>query len=125
ADALRRLYPGHSVVISTDFNLNILNHPEVVTTPVEQTPFVTNTVFVSITRAIGTMSGVLIDHIQFGVFKASWDVRTSWLEVQKGSWEEVIFNQDFKKALQKDVYGFFTSEKVYKNLGIPWERGLI
>ncbi|KAG6879197.1 hypothetical protein C0992_004436 [Termitomyces sp. T32_za158] len=44
-----------------------------------------------------------------------------WLEIQKGSWEEVILNQDFKKALQKDVYGFFTSEKVYKNLGIPWK----
>ncbi|KAG6879196.1 hypothetical protein C0992_004435 [Termitomyces sp. T32_za158] len=75
ADALRRLYPGHSVVISTEFNMNILNHPEVVTTPVEQTPLVTTTVFVPIARGIGTMSGVLIDHIQFGVFKASWDFK--------------------------------------------------
>ncbi|KAG6831381.1 hypothetical protein H0H92_010983 [Tricholoma furcatifolium] len=48
-----------------------------------------------------------------------------WLDVQKGDWKDVILNDNFKKALQKDVYGFFTSEKVYKDLGIPWKRGLI
>ncbi|KAG6869338.1 hypothetical protein C0993_000091 [Termitomyces sp. T159_Od127] len=165
--------------------MNILNHPEVVTIPVAQTPLVTNTVFIPIARGIGTTPGVLVDHVQFGVFKASWDkydyllfivqcpyglgtivaryvvhdgpeepsrllllaVGTwsnqlhdevwvynegfwqkdhgLWLEVQKGNWEDVILNKDFKMALQKDVYSFFTSEKVYKTLGIPWKRGLI
>lgn len=81
ADALRRLYPGHSVVLSTDFNMNILNHPEVVTIPVEQTPLVTNTVFVPVARGIGTIPGILVDHVQFGVFKASWNVRISCFNV--------------------------------------------
>ncbi|KAG5341953.1 hypothetical protein C0989_006797 [Termitomyces sp. Mn162] len=75
ADALRRLYPGHSVVLSTDFNLNILNHPGVVAIPVEQTPLVTNTLFVSVARGIGAVPGVLIDLVQFGVFKVAWDSR--------------------------------------------------
>ncbi|KNZ74826.1 hypothetical protein J132_06047 [Termitomyces sp. J132] len=190
ADALRRLYPGHSVVLSTDFNLNILNHPGVVAIPVEQTPLVTNTLFVSVARGIGAVPGVLIDLVQFGVFKVAWSPGKTlnaspndslsisnlkcpsgfgtivarylvydgpeepsrlllltvgtwsaqvhdeiwvynqgfwqkdhelWLDVQKGNWEDVILNHDFKKALQKDVYGFFTSEKVYKELGIPWK----
>jgi len=48
-----------------------------------------------------------------------------WAEIQKADWKDVILKDTFKKALQKDVYGFFTSEKVYKDLGIPWKRGLI
>ncbi|KAF9569095.1 P-loop containing nucleoside triphosphate hydrolase protein [Agrocybe pediades] len=48
-----------------------------------------------------------------------------WLEVQKASWDDVILKDAFKKALQKDVYGFFASEALYKELAIPWKRGLI
>ncbi|KAG6903467.1 hypothetical protein C0995_005490 [Termitomyces sp. Mi166 len=151
----------------------------------EQTPLVTNTFFVSIARGLGVLPGVLVDLVQFGVFKVAWDkydyllfvvqypsgFGTSvaryvvhdgpeepsrlllltvgawsaqvhdeiwvynegfwqkdhglWLDVQKGNWEDIILNHNFKKALQKDVHGFFTSEKVYKELEIPWKRGLI
>lgn len=44
-----------------------------------------------------------------------------WLEVQKADWKDVILKDEFKKALQKDVYGFFASEAVYKELAIPWK----
>lgn len=44
-----------------------------------------------------------------------------WKEIQKADWKDVILNDVFKKALQKDVYGFFTSETIYKELGIPWK----
>ncbi|KAF5333195.1 hypothetical protein D9611_002641 [Ephemerocybe angulata] len=55
-----------------------------------------------------------------------WDKSHSlWVEVQKASWDDVILKDDFKKDLQKDVYGFFESEDVYKDLGIAWKRGLI
>ncbi|KAG6854887.1 hypothetical protein C0991_012077 [Blastosporella zonata] len=185
AEALRELYPGQSVVVTTDYNLNILNHPDVVAIPVEKTPLITNTVFIPIARGAGAIPGLLVDLIQFGAFRLAWDkydyllfvvqfpsgmgMATArylvhdgpedpsrrlltavgawanqlheeiwvfnegywqkdhdlWLDIQKGDWKDVILNDAFKKALKKDVYGFFSSEKIYKDLGIGWKRGLI
>lgn len=48
-----------------------------------------------------------------------------WIELQKASWDDVILDDKFKKALQKDIYGFFESEGIYKDLAIPWKRGII
>ncbi|KAI0723095.1 P-loop containing nucleoside triphosphate hydrolase protein [Earliella scabrosa] len=48
-----------------------------------------------------------------------------WLEVQKANWKDVILKEEFKTNLQKDIYGFFDSEELYKSLAIPWKRGLI
>lgn len=48
-----------------------------------------------------------------------------WTEVQKADWEDVILEDGFKKNLQKDVFGFFDSEELYKSLAIPWKRGII
>ncbi|KAL0562813.1 hypothetical protein V5O48_019265, partial [Marasmius crinis-equi] len=48
-----------------------------------------------------------------------------WYEIQKAEWKDVILKDEFKTSLQKDVYGFFDSEDLYKDLGIPWKRGLI
>jgi len=44
-----------------------------------------------------------------------------WQEVQKANWSDVILDEDFKTTLQKDVFGFFTSERVYLDLQIPWK----
>ena len=44
-----------------------------------------------------------------------------WKEIQKADWKDVILKDVFKKALQKDVYGFFSSEDVYRELSIPWK----
>ncbi|KAF5387729.1 hypothetical protein D9615_000556 [Tricholomella constricta] len=185
ADALRRLYPNHSVVLTTDYKLNILNHPGVLATPVEKTPLVTNTIFLPIARGMGAIPGLLVELVEFGAFKISWDKyeyllfvvqfpsgfgmtiaryvvhhgpedpshllliavgawsvqlhdeiwvfnegwwqkdHGLWVEIQKADWKDVILKDTFKKALQKDVYGFFASEEIYKDLGIPWKRGLI
>ncbi|KIJ51932.1 hypothetical protein M422DRAFT_26292 [Sphaerobolus stellatus SS14] len=48
-----------------------------------------------------------------------------WTQIQKADWKDVIMKDAFKKALRKDVEGFFASEKIYKELAIPWKRGLI
>lgn len=66
-------------------------------------------------------------HDEIWVYDQSyWDKSHElWTEIQKADWKDVILKDDFKKALQKDVYGFFSSEKTYKDLGIPWKRGLI
>lgn len=44
-----------------------------------------------------------------------------WVEVQKANWADVILKEQFKANLQKDIYGFFESEKLYKSLAIPWK----
>jgi transitional endoplasmic reticulum ATPase len=44
-----------------------------------------------------------------------------WTEVQKADWKDIILKDVFKKELQKDIYGFFASESVYKGLAIPWK----
>lgn len=44
-----------------------------------------------------------------------------WQEIQKADWKDVILKEEFKKALQKDIYGFFASEAIYKDLAIPWK----
>ena len=44
-----------------------------------------------------------------------------WLEVQKANWKDVILKEEFKTNLQKDIYGFFDSEELYKSLAIPWK----
>jgi len=185
ADALRRLYPSRSVTLTTDPKLDILNHPGVLATPMEETPLVTNTFFVALARGFGAIPGLLVELVEFGAFKVAWDKyeyllfvvqfpsgfgtaiaryiihegpedpsrlllmavgawavqlhdeiwvfnqgywqkdHGMWTEIQKADWKDVILKDTFKKALQKDVYGFFTSEKIYKDLGIPWKRGLI
>jgi hypothetical protein len=44
-----------------------------------------------------------------------------WTEIQKADWKDVVLKDKFKKSLQKDIYGFFASEAVYKELAIPWK----
>lgn len=48
-----------------------------------------------------------------------------WTEVQKAEWKDVILKDEFKRGLKKDIYGFFESEAIYKELAIPWKRGII
>lgn len=38
---------------------------------------------------------------------------------------KVILDEAFKEDLQKDIDGFFSSEKLYKDLAIAWKRGVI
>nr|XP_019049576.1 hypothetical protein I302_03365 [Kwoniella bestiolae CBS 10118]OCF28506.1 hypothetical protein I302_03365 [Kwoniella bestiolae CBS 10118] len=51
--------------------------------------------------------------------------RALWESVQKASWDDVVLDGSFKKSLQSDYRSFFKSEKTYKDLGVPWKRGLI
>ncbi|KAG9039532.1 hypothetical protein FRB95_009112 [Tulasnella sp. JGI-2019a] len=48
-----------------------------------------------------------------------------WVDVQKANWEDVILDSVFKKRVQDDINGFFANEKIYKDLAIPWKRGII
>lgn len=62
-------------------------------------------------------------HDEIWVYDQGWWSKDHalWSEIQKADWKEVILKDEFKKAIQKDVYGFFSSEKIYKDLQIPWK----
>ncbi|KIK82312.1 hypothetical protein PAXRUDRAFT_832276 [Paxillus rubicundulus Ve08.2h10] len=186
SDALRKLYPGHSLVISDDFRLNLTSFPGAQIEPLSTSEVVTSTIFASIPRGVGSnVRGTLVDSIIFGTFKVTWTNqeflvhiakvpsglgiktvhfilhagpeelarelvlsaclfadkahdeiwvfnqglwsknKSLWLEIQDSSWDDVVMKEESKSALQKDIYGFFKSEMVYKKLSLPWKRGLI
>ncbi|XP_014550889.1 hypothetical protein COCVIDRAFT_42685 [Bipolaris victoriae FI3] len=45
--------------------------------------------------------------------------------VQKSSWDNVILDEDMKKALIADVENFFDGRQTYQDLKVPWKRGVI
>ncbi|KAF8195709.1 P-loop containing nucleoside triphosphate hydrolase protein [Mycena galopus ATCC 62051] len=65
-------------------------------------------------------------HEEIWVYNPGWTKdHALWESIQSADWKDVILDEGFKKDLQKDVYGFFKSEAVYKELAIPWKRGII
>ncbi|GAA5913616.1 hypothetical protein JCM6882_001703 [Rhodosporidiobolus microsporus] len=48
-----------------------------------------------------------------------------WKSVQKASWDDVILDDELKGQIQREYRRFLASEEVYKDLGVPWKRGLI
>jgi len=64
-----------------------------------------------------------VTHDEIWVFNQGfWDKDPGlWQEVQKADWKDVILDEDFKATLRKDVFGFFSSERVYLDLQIPWK----
>jgi transitional endoplasmic reticulum ATPase len=75
ADALRKLYPGYSLVLSDDLKLNLLAFSGVSAQPLSESQVVNNVFFVPLARRSAGVPGVLIDIIEYGAFKLVWDVR--------------------------------------------------
>ncbi|KAL8721504.1 MAG: hypothetical protein Q9225_001849 [Loekoesia sp. 1 TL-2023] len=48
-----------------------------------------------------------------------------WKSVQESTWDDVIVDSTMKKTLGEDVGGFFDRKADYKELGVPWKRGII
>ncbi|PNS17771.1 hypothetical protein CAC42_3166 [Sphaceloma murrayae] len=60
------------------------------------------------------------------VFDNFWrQDKTLWEQVAKAKWENVILDEQMKKDLTSVSTKFFDNEDVYKELGVPWKRGLI
>jgi transitional endoplasmic reticulum ATPase len=66
-------------------------------------------------------------HNEVWVFDSGYWQKSAELynSVQKSTWESVILDGDMKKALVSDVENFFDSQKTYKDLKVPWKRGVI
>ena len=56
----------------------------------------------------------------------SWTKSTDfWKSVQRWQWDNVILDRSLKDNLIKDVEGFFDQSEDYKQLEVPWKRGII
>jgi hypothetical protein len=76
------------------------------------------------TRELLLAAGVWSDqlHQEIWIYNQSWQKNAGlWNEIQKASWDAVILEDDFKRAVQKDVFGFFSSKDTYKDLTLPWK----
>ena len=51
--------------------------------------------------------------------------RDLYEQVQKSEWKDVILNEDMKKTITELMHKFFDSKDTYKDLGVPWKRGVI
>ncbi|OCL03024.1 P-loop containing nucleoside triphosphate hydrolase protein [Glonium stellatum] len=51
--------------------------------------------------------------------------RELWAAVQGASWDEVILDPATKANIMEDVLGFFDSQSLYRELAVPWKRGII
>lgn len=74
ANALRKLYPNHTLAMSSDYGLNILAFPEAYAKPLSPSEHVTNLVFIPLARRLGSVPGVLGDNVEFGGFSVAWKV---------------------------------------------------
>lgn len=55
-----------------------------------------------------------------------WDKsKELWKSVQGTSWDDVILDPEMKKGLIEDVQGFFDNQALYKQVSVPWKRGII
>lgn len=48
-----------------------------------------------------------------------------WDSVKSASWDDVILDPTMKANIKEDVEGFFASRELYKDLAVPWKRGII
>lgn len=46
-------------------------------------------------------------------------------EVQKTTWDDVILDQGMKDTISHTIEEFFDNEKRYRDLDVPWKRGII
>ncbi|KAL8833166.1 MAG: hypothetical protein Q9170_004447 [Blastenia crenularia] len=51
--------------------------------------------------------------------------RALYDQIKNASWDDVILNERMKKQITSLMHKFFDSRDIYKNLGVPWKRGVI
>jgi transitional endoplasmic reticulum ATPase len=74
AEALRKLYPQYSLVLSNDNKLNLLKFPGARPQPLSDSQVVKNVSFVPNDRRSDDGPGYLHNNVEYGAFKLSWDV---------------------------------------------------
>ncbi|KAH7126869.1 P-loop containing nucleoside triphosphate hydrolase protein [Dendryphion nanum] len=66
-------------------------------------------------------------HNEVWVFDQGWwqKSRDLYDSIQRSKWEDVILDEDMKKAIISDVEGFYDGRETYADLKVPWKRGII
>ncbi|KAF2877145.1 P-loop containing nucleoside triphosphate hydrolase protein [Massariosphaeria phaeospora] len=66
-------------------------------------------------------------HDEVWVFDQGFWQKSSELfqSVEKSSWDDVILDEDMKKAIIADVENFFDNRATYQKLKVPWKRGIL
>lgn len=60
------------------------------------------------------------------IFAGFWrQDRNLYKQVRDASWDKVILDEGMKKDLTSVASTFFASKQLYKDLGVPWKRGLL
>jgi hypothetical protein len=77
ANVLRKIYPGHSLVTTSDLMLNTLALPGAHSEPFDS-EMVTDLFFMPLAKRLGGPLGILIDRVNFGCFKLSWNVSINY-----------------------------------------------
>lgn len=48
-----------------------------------------------------------------------------WKSTESATWDDVILSPETKEGIIEDIEGFFSSQELYKEFGVPWKRGII
>jgi transitional endoplasmic reticulum ATPase len=66
-------------------------------------------------------------HEQIYVFDGGLWGKSSelWKSVHSSSWDQVVLDEHMKKSVIEDVQGFFDGRELYRELAVPWKRGII
>lgn len=65
-------------------------------------------------------------HDEVWVYDGYWQKDASLYDsVQESRWEDVILDEDMKRAIRNDVENFFDSRDTFERLRVPWKRGII
>ncbi|KAL8918452.1 MAG: hypothetical protein Q9208_007358 [Pyrenodesmia sp. 3 TL-2023] len=67
-----------------------------------------------------------VDNDFIYVYDGYWTAsKALWKQVQTAEWADVILNEEMKTTLVDLMTKFFDSKDIYKDLGVPWKRGVI
>lgn len=47
-----------------------------------------------------------------------------WKAIRTCSWDDIVLEKQFQEGLVRDTETFFSSQEIYKSLGITWKRGM-
>ncbi len=58
--------------------------------------------------------------------QGAWQLSAElYQSVQDSNWNDVILEPEMKKSIKGEVVKFFNSRDKYKQLKVPWKRGII
>jgi AAA+ superfamily predicted ATPase len=51
--------------------------------------------------------------------------KSLYQSIQQTKWDDIILDETFKSNLRRDTATFFSSQEIYRSLGISWKRGIL